>query len=189
MKNNILKFKIGFTLIETLVAISILTVAIAGPLVMSIKNIGAASTSQDQLVAFYLGQEVIEYVRNVRDSNLIGKNLEDTEFDWLEGLDYCKANGCYIDVFVDDVDGSVTDCGTSGCVNPLKFDGKNYGYLAGEGSSFSRQVQIKKIDSTDDNVDNPDEAQVDVTMTWKSSYGKDKPKTMKLQDHIFNWRE
>ena len=42
MKNNILKFKIGFTLIETLVAISILTAAIAGPLVMSIKNIGTA---------------------------------------------------------------------------------------------------------------------------------------------------
>ena len=189
MKNNILKFKIGFTLIETLVAISILTAAIAGPLVMSIKNIGTASTSQDQLVAFYLGQEVIEYVRNVRDSNLIGKNLDDTNFDWLMGLGYCKTNGCYIDVDVSDEDIPVTDCGSGGCVNELKFDGRNYGYSGDEKSSFTRQVQIKEIDSTDDGVDNPDEAQIDVTMTWTSRYGKDKLKTMKLQDHIFNWRE
>ena len=181
MKNNILKFKIGFTLIETLVAISILTAAIAGPLVMSIKNIGTASTSQDQLVAFYLGQEAIEYVRNVRDSNLIGKNLEDEAgFKWLGGLEACIPGPCYIDV----VGGVVY--GTKGS---LKFDGKNYGYSGDKDSSFTRQVQIKEIDSTDDDFDNPDEAQIDITMTWKSRYGAKKLKTMKLQDHIFNWRE
>lgn len=179
MKNNILKSNFGFTLIETLVAISILTAAIAGPLVMSIKNIGTANTSQDQLIAFYLGQEVIEYVRNIRDTNLIGKNL-----DWLDGLGACVSNGgsvsCKIEVasYFDNVAACQSVC------PPLKFSDGIYGYLSGGDSSFTRTVQI--INPVDGNAD---EAQVDVTMTWKSKYGKVKSKTMKLQDHIFNWRE
>lgn len=187
MKNNILKLKSGFTLIETLVAISILTAAIAGPLVMSIKNIGTANTSQDQLIAFYLGQEAIEYVRNVRDTNLIGKDLNAVTFDWLEGLDKCTTGICSIDVFkkIDEADSIISCAGT--CVY-LKIDGsKKYGHNGGD-SSFTRTIKITKIDSTNDEVDNPDEAQVDVEMKWKSKYGN-KTKTMNLQDHIFNWRE
>jgi prepilin-type N-terminal cleavage/methylation domain-containing protein len=106
MKNK--NSKRGFTLIETLVAVTILSAAVAGPMVLSIKSIGSASVSQDQLVAFYLGQEVVEYVRNVRDTNLIKSN------GWLDRLSDCKgANGsagCYIDVIND----SITDCGTAG---------------------------------------------------------------------------
>src|SRR3989338_1659516 len=85
----------GFTLIETLVAVTILSAAVAGPMVLSIKSIGSASVSQDQLVAFYLGQEVVEYIRNIRDTNLISGN------NWLDGLTDCLLssgpNGCYID--------------------------------------------------------------------------------------------
>src|SRR3989338_10664612 len=80
MRNNKLKLKKAFTLIETLVAVTILSAAVAGPMALSIKSIGSAAVSQDQLVAFYLGQEVMEYVRNVRDTNLIGGN------NWLKGL-------------------------------------------------------------------------------------------------------
>ena len=90
------KLKHGFTLIETLVAITILSAAVAGPMVLSIKNIGTAAVSQDQLVAFYLGQEVFEYVKNTRDTNLLNESS-----DWLAGLDNCKISGsagCYIDV-------------------------------------------------------------------------------------------
>lgn len=178
MKNNILKFKIGFTLIETLVAISILTAAIAGPLVMSIKNIGTASVSQDQLVAFYLGQEVIEYVRNVRDTNLIGKVLDDDSFDWLAGLRDCDDKDCSIDVFTSEI----TTC--SGPCDKLKIETGKYGHT-GTDTSFTRTVRITNPVSVGGNMD---EAQVDITMTWKSKYGT-KLKTVKLQDHIFNWRE
>ena len=49
----------GFTLIETLVAVTILSAAVAGPMVLSIKNIGTASVSQDQLVAFISGKKFL----------------------------------------------------------------------------------------------------------------------------------
>ena len=171
----------GFTLVETLVAIAILSAAIAGPLVLSIKNIGTANTSQDQLVAFYLGQEVIEYVRNVRDTNLIGKDLNDVSFYWLEELDGCINKDCYIDV----VKTGDNICEVSSCLNTkLNFDDneKNYKYSSGN-DGFTRTVKITNPVGV-----NADEAQVDITMTWKSRYGK-KTKEMKLQDHIFNWRE
>ena len=174
MKNE-LKFKKGFTLIETLVAITILSAAVAGPMVLAIKNVGTASVSQDQLVAFYLGQEVFEYARNVRDTNILSESS-----DWLGGLDVCKTNGCYIDVLNET--GPVTDCGTGGCVNRLKFDkdtGK-YNYTSEEETIFTRTVKIENPVGT-----NSDEAKISVSIKWTGKYGE---KTMNLQDNIFNWR-
>src|SRR3989338_3109725 len=147
MKNEKLKF--GFTLIETLVAITILSAAVAGPMVLSIKNIGTASVSQDQLVAFYLGQEVFEYARNVRDTNILKESA-----DWLGGLENFKASGsagCYADV----KNNTVTNCGAVSCSNKLKFDGQNYNYTNGEETPFIRTVKI------DDTVgDGGDEAKI-----------------------------
>lgn len=57
----------GFTLIETMVAVTILTLAIAGPLYSASRAILAAQIARDQLVASYLAQEGIEYVRVMRD--------------------------------------------------------------------------------------------------------------------------
>lgn len=58
----------GFTLIETLVAITILMLSVAGPLSVAQSAFTAAAISRDQLVASYLAQEQIEYVRELRDS-------------------------------------------------------------------------------------------------------------------------
>lgn len=170
------KLKHGFTLIETLVAITILSAAVAGPMVLSIKNIGTAAVSQDQLVAFYLGQEVFEYVKNTRDTNLLNESS-----DWLAGLDNCKISGsagCYIDVIKNPV--TVTDCGTVACSNKFKFDSQNYNYISGNETVFARTVKI------DNPVNgNNDEAKITVSVKWTGKYGE---KTMNLQDNIFNWR-
>lgn len=58
----------AFTLIETLVAISIFTMSILG--LMSVLSSGIASTNyaKQKIIASYLAQEGIEYVRNMRDN-------------------------------------------------------------------------------------------------------------------------
>jgi prepilin-type N-terminal cleavage/methylation domain-containing protein len=60
----------AFTLIETLVAIAILMVAITGPLTIANKGLVAAVGSRDQTIASYLAQDLMEYVKNVRDDNI-----------------------------------------------------------------------------------------------------------------------
>ena len=159
-------------MIETLVAVTILSAAIAGPMVLSIKSIGSAAVSQDQLVAFYLGQEAVEYVRNVRDTNILSENS------WLDGLGDClpsSPNGCYIDV----INNAITACGRlAGCPN-LDFDGQNYNYASGDNSAFTRTVKIDNLIRADG-----DEAKIDVAVSWTGKYGQ---KTMNLQNNIFNW--
>jgi Tfp pilus assembly protein PilV len=64
-KNN------GFTIIETLVAITILMISIAGPLTIAQKGLSAAINSRDQVIASYLGQDLMEYIKNIRDINIV----------------------------------------------------------------------------------------------------------------------
>ena len=62
------KLPTGFTLVETLIAIAIMMIAIAGPMYTASRAILAAEISRDQLIASYLAQEGIEYVRMMRDN-------------------------------------------------------------------------------------------------------------------------
>jgi len=57
----------GFTLVETLVAVSILTLSVSAPLYTASRAIVAAEIARDQLTASYLAQEGIEYARMMRD--------------------------------------------------------------------------------------------------------------------------
>lgn len=58
----------GFTIIETLVAITILMIAIAGPLTIANQALHAALDARDQMIASNLAQETIEEVRNLKDN-------------------------------------------------------------------------------------------------------------------------
>ncbi len=59
----------GFTLVETLVAISILVIALTGPLAIVAQSLKSSYFSRDEITAAYLAQEPIEYIRNLRDQN------------------------------------------------------------------------------------------------------------------------
>ncbi|MEI6042004.1 MAG: hypothetical protein WCQ00_00330 [bacterium] len=62
----------GLTMVETLVAISILTIAVIGPLGIIAQALHSSYYTRDQMTAYYLAQEAIEYVRNLRDVQSIG---------------------------------------------------------------------------------------------------------------------
>ncbi len=163
----------GFTLIETLVAVTVLTMIIIGPLGLATKSISASLLSQNQITAFYLAQEAIEYVINIRDNNFLqGAN-------WLNGLSPCwSANGCYADIPNNTLNGCSATC------LKIKYDesgGYYYNYQTGQDTIFTRVVKIDK------NVPgNTDEAKIEVTVSWPEKFGGQKSFT--LQKNIFYWK-
>ena len=94
----------GFTLVETLIAISIFTVSLLG--IMSVLASGIADTNyaKRKMTATYLAQEGIEYMRNMRDTYVL---YPGSSFDWDKfqvKFISCKSKGCRFDtVFPHDV--------------------------------------------------------------------------------------
>ena len=70
----------GFTLIETLVAILLLSSAIAGPMTIAARGLYASTIVRNEVTAYYLAQDAMEYIRYARDSNSL------TGSDWLSNL-------------------------------------------------------------------------------------------------------
>jgi type II secretory pathway pseudopilin PulG len=86
--------KKAFTIIETLVAITILMIAISGPLTSAFRAMTASVAARDQMTANFLAQDAMEYVRNVKDNNVLNKDVNGP----LHVLSGCNAiNKCYVD--------------------------------------------------------------------------------------------
>lgn len=160
----------GFTLIETLVAITILLVSIGGPLTIAQKGISSAVFARDQITAFYLAQEAIEYIRATRDSNKLA-DAAGTPTGWLAGLSDCVDGVCTIDTKTDEI----AACGIGGC-SVLKHDGEFYTYSGGEDSTFTRSITIETISAT--------EADIQVTINWQTA---SLTRAFTISEHILDW--
>lgn len=176
-KKDILKSSAGFTFVETLVAISILLMAIAAPLTLVSQGLAASRIARDQIIATYLAQEMIEYARNVRDTNVLSGN------DWLQGLEQCVVGTCMIDVPA----ATVESCGGKDATcDPLVFreDTGFYGSLSGSGgdpieTKFTRSLSIVPSE------DNPEEAFLIATVSWKDGLAD---RTVDVEELILNWQ-
>lgn len=163
--------QLGFTLLETMVAIAILLIAVAGPISIIGDSLQKIYFARDQVVAVNLAQEGIEAARQVRDSNFLSITQGGIG-NWLTGI---SQNQDYIV----DADASVgpvfISCG-SGCSKRVYFyfDGGSPGisfyrqsqFAPGSGwtaTPFSRVIAV-------DNGCTPaaTECKVTSTVTWKT---------------------
>ncbi len=176
MKTNHLsstaRFARGFTLVEAMVAISILSVAITGPLLIAQKGIASAAYSRDQITASYLAQEAIEYIRNARDTNNI------SGAPWLDVFDQVcvSPSVCRVDALytrVRESDGTATPAvqgctaGTCPKLNLNKTEGL-YGYESTSGwtqTPFTRSVTITPL-PIGTPIASANEVAVSVTVSW-----------------------
>jgi len=163
----------GFTLVEMLVAILLLSFGIAGPLTVASQSIASSRYARDQVIAYNLAQEAVEYIRNLRDN----RSLESEDNDnWLSYLSPCLGG---VSCTVDTLTGSLG--AVSGESNVLWSDGFVYGHSSSgrAQSSFRRQFTISESPT---NV----EAVVTVTVTWQR--GSLPTRSVTLEDKLFNWQ-
>lgn len=168
------------TLIETLVAISILTVAIISPMSLTMQSLSASYYARDQIAAFNLGQEAIESVRAVRDGNILAIAFG--------GTGVCAADSqpmhllCGIPIAtpftIDTRNNAMAACPVAGC-SPLQTDGDLYGYNAGwTNTRYTRTVNAAFIPGTQDEI------RVTVTVTWV--VGR-QTRTFIIYENLYRW--
>ncbi len=77
-KNNARSAKLrqsrGFTLVETLVSISIFSLSIIAVMSFMSQNIPNTQYAKNRIAAIYLAQEGVEYLRNMRDNYVLFTN-------------------------------------------------------------------------------------------------------------------
>ncbi|MCW9054435.1 MAG: prepilin-type N-terminal cleavage/methylation domain-containing protein [Candidatus Pacebacteria bacterium] len=160
----------GFTLIETLVAISILLLSISAPLTIASRGLATAQFARDQVIAFYLAQDAVEYIRNLRDENSL------SGLSWLNGL--ASTDGAAFTI--DTIDGDMELCPVDGCP-PLEYNAETgfygYGDSGAQESYFVRSVSVEVIDTQ--------EAVITITLSWSAGVFS---RTFSITENIFDWQ-
>jgi prepilin-type N-terminal cleavage/methylation domain-containing protein len=179
----------GFTLIETLVAISILTIAVVSPMALTAQALTTAYYARDQITAFYLAQEAIEDVRAVRDTQILIISQNPGGGDLFGSIPVenpgDNSHPFIIDSLQTDTTHAITEC-TSGACPFLRTDDTKtfYGYdPAWTTTRFTRTVHAQYVRNPDGTTNN-DEIRVTVTVSWMS--GKIS-RSFNLYENLYRW--
>jgi len=177
-------FSAGFTLIETLTALTILSLSIVGLLVVTSQGIANANLAKNKLIATHLSAESVEILRNMRDSRGWAEFITATnDCDVSQNL-----NGCIIDSssIISSSDKWMIDgCSELDCVDrPIYFDpsvvGGFYTHIpSGEKTPFFRVVKTQSMQA------NGDEIKITSQVWW---YQGSVRKSVTLGENLFNWQ-
>lgn len=167
----------GFTLIETLVAVLLLSTAIAGPLTIASKGLSASLIARDQMIAFYLAQDAVEYVRFIRDSNKLAGNP------WLTNLNACTgADGCTVDPSA----GTVTAC-SGACSLIQKYDdGSGHVYFSYTLGAITPQQFRRTVTLAPPSTGGTTEEVLTVSVSWRAQSGV--TRTIAVRENLLDWQ-
>jgi type II secretory pathway pseudopilin PulG len=169
----------GFTLVETVVAVLILMVALVGPIGLAQRSLQSAFQAGDKIIAAYLAQDAIEFVKNVRDTNVIDESRE-----WLDGLDDCLLDDCRVDttsVPITAPEGAICSVAVIPCDNTTITYNQTtgqYGHQVGaewQSTKFSRVVRLIYV--------GPSEVRAEATVSWPTPFGTE---SISVNQNIFN---
>ena len=190
-KNN--KLHRGFTLVEMLVAVSVFTMSILIMIITLAQGISDTSYARQKIIATYLAQEGIEYLRNIRDTSML-YNASSAEAGWADFKDELltsscdQEGGCYFNAGGLDFGESsqpileilpFSACnGVNGACPEFKYNSatKEYNYATGGNSGFWRKIKIVQI--------TVDEIKVSSTVIWTQKSGTH---SVTFSETLYNW--
>jgi len=159
----------GFTLLEIMIAISILLIGILGIYALIPRVVSVSIMNSDKLTASQLAREGIEIVRNFRDSNYLKPGVS---FD--DGLTNCSG-GCEIDY--NDLD--FTNWAEPGRYLKININGF-YNYGSGPvDTKFKRKIII---------TPDTDVLNIKVQITWLSGDLSLETGDLEMEENLYNWR-
>lgn len=179
----------AFTLIETLVAVSLLAVAIAAPMSLTTQSLSSAYYARDQMTAFHLAQEAIESVRAARDENILA-----SEADLLQGI---PAGGVPFVIDTRDNEMTICDQGSPAQCPYMRTptsssDPAFYAYrdvdstediyttpLGWADTRFRRTIRAEMITGTND------EMKITVVVSWQT--GAFQVRTITMRENLYRW--
>jgi type II secretory pathway pseudopilin PulG len=176
------KQKNGFTVVEALVAISILLLAITSAFTVAQSSLQSTNYAKNKITAYYLAQEGLEYIRHLRDNNgLRMLNDRSGEVSWLYGfIGPCSDGSCYVDT-TGEMEG-VEVCPNSGCPKLLlNTETGQFQYIPKSStveSPFRRTITVIPINNS--------EVTVVVLVDWSQNGVS---KTLTVSENLYNWQE
>jgi len=155
----------GFTLVETMVAVSIVTISIVGPLYSLQKGVIASYTARDRLIASALAQEGLEYAHSIRDANYLYNISNPSSLrSWFYGMNGAGGTAnCTggVSCIVDATQSTVSVCSGTCPVMKLSTTGLyNQSVISSSNiaTRFTRTVRLTSL--------NAREMKVTVLVTW-----------------------
>lgn len=124
----------GFTLIETVAVLFVVSVGLIGVLSLIVQNIQSQNLSKHNIISYQLAQEGVEFVRKVRDTN------------WKNGLTW--NTGLLAGRYYMDYRDNLPHLVLSESDAKLGLSGEGY-YVHSDGiyeTPFSRVIEIESID-------------------------------------------
>lgn len=188
----------GFSLVETLVAVSILLIVMIGPMTISVSTARSTSFSSEQVEAFFLAQEGAELAQKARDQFLLDY-FDDPVANpspWGDFIDHTsgtyalcyQAVGCGLELVDGNTAGALAtpkSCLNNACL--LYLDGVGgrarytYASSGNQETIYTRTISFSKIaiDGDDDDV------KVVSEVTWYSGAFRQK-QSVTVETHLFN---
>lgn len=185
----------GFSLVETLVAITILLIVIVGPLSISSQTARSTSFASEQVIAFFLAQEGVELIRKGRDELLLQAFDTNTNVGWDTFINTSSgpfqtcftANGCGVAFNTGQSGGLATPVACTGGRCPLFFDDSENsqlrsrythtqagGYLS---TPYSRTITLQRLTN--------DEVRVLSTVYWRTNDQRQE-QSVTVESYVFN---